>query len=84
MIAPPDFETLESRLRGRGDNVTEDVLRSRLDKANVELSQLGEYDYVIVNRDGEIERAALDIIGVINAEKHSVTRNKEFKHKFFA
>jgi len=84
MIAPPDFETLEARLRGRGDDVTEDVLKSRLDKASVELAQLNEYDYVIVNSDGEVKEAALDIFGVINAEKHSTLRNKDFKDKFFA
>ena len=84
MIAPPDFETLEARLRGRGDVVAEEVLKRRLDKASVELAQLDEYDYVIVNRDGEVEAAALDIFGVINAEKHRTSRNKNFKDKFFA
>jgi len=84
MIAPPDFKTLEARLRGRGDNVDESVIRARLDKAEVELSQLHEYDYVIVNGEGAVEKTALDIIGVIDAEKHSTARNKDFKDKFYA
>ncbi len=84
MIAPPDFKTLEARLRGRGDNVDESVIRKRLETASVELAQLDEYDYVIVNGEGEIEKTALDIFGAINAEKCRTERNKDFKDKFFA
>ena len=28
MIAPPDYDTLERRLRGRGDRVAEEVIRA--------------------------------------------------------
>lgn len=49
-IAPPSFEELEARLRGRG---TEDeaTVRRRLATAHEELAAQSEFDAVIVNRD---------------------------------
>ena len=84
MITPPDYATLEERLRGRGDNVPEEVIRKRLDTAKVELSHLSEYDYVVVNGDNMIDNAARDIIGVVEAEKLRVARQPEYTEKFFA
>ena len=37
MIAPPDFKTLEKRLRGRGDDVPEAVILKRLATAKMSL-----------------------------------------------
>jgi guanylate kinase len=47
-LAPPSWQELERRLRGRG---TEDpaVIERRLDQAKVELAAEGEFDTVIVN-----------------------------------
>ncbi len=84
MIAPPDFETLEARLRGRGDDVTEDVIQKRLNTAKKELAKLGEYDYIVVNGDNMIDETAHDIIGIVYSEMHRVPRNKDFTSKFFA
>ena len=83
MIAPPDYTTLEARLRGRGDNVAEEVILNRLDKAKIELSQLTAYDYIVVNGDGMIDTAAKDIIGIVEAEKHRVQNAGDFTEKFF-
>ncbi len=84
MITPPDYATLEARLRGRGDNVPEEVIRKRLDTAKVELSHLSEYDYVVVNGDNMVDTAAHDIIGVVEAEKLRVARQSEYTENFFA
>jgi len=84
MIAPPDFKTLEARLRGRGDNVDESVIAGRLATAKKELAKLAEYDYIVVNHDGAVDRAAADIIGIVNAEQHRVERSADFADKFFA
>lgn len=84
MITPPDYATLEARLRGRGDNVAEEVIRARLETARVELAQLDRYDYIVVNGDNMVDEAAQSIIGVVDAEKHRVSRNDEFTKKFFA
>lgn len=84
MITPPDYATLEARLRGRGDDVPEEVIRKRLDTAKIELSHLSEYDYVVVNGDNMVETAARDIIGVVEAEKLRVSRQTEYTENFFA
>ncbi|MBO5219116.1 MAG: guanylate kinase [Clostridia bacterium] len=84
MIAPPDFKTLEARLRGRGDNVDESVIAGRLATAKKELARLAEYDYIVVNHDGAVDQAAADIIGIVNAEQHRVERSADFAEKFFA
>lgn len=84
MITPPDFETLEARLRGRGDNVSEDVILNRLKTAKKELNKLGQYDYIVVNGDNMIDEAAHDIMDIVYAETHRVSRNEDFTSKFFA
>ena len=84
MIAPPDYESLESRLRGRGDNVAEEVIRARLETARVELAQLDRYDYIVVNGDNMVDEAAHAVIGIVDAETHRVSRNEDFSNKFFA
>ncbi|MBQ8248788.1 MAG: guanylate kinase [Clostridia bacterium] len=84
MITPPDFKTLEARLRGRGDNVTEDVIRRRLETAKVELSKLGEYDYIVINGENMIDDAVHRIMDIVIAEKSRVSRANEFTKKFFA
>ena len=84
MIAPPDFSTLEKRLRGRGDHVAEDVIRARLEKAKFELSLTPDYDYLVINGDDAIDAAADEIIGIADAEKRRTSRNKSFYDEFFA
>lgn len=49
-IAPPSFDELETRLRGRGTE-TEDQLRARLETAREELEAQNEFDRVFINND---------------------------------
>ncbi|MDR9363017.1 MAG: guanylate kinase [Microbacteriaceae bacterium] len=49
-IAPPSFDELESRLRGRGTE-TEDQLKARLETAREELAAQNEFDRVFINDD---------------------------------
>jgi guanylate kinase len=49
-ILPPSRKELERRLRERKQD-PEDVIRSRMAKADAEISHWAEYDYVIVNYD---------------------------------
>ena len=84
MIAPPDYDTLERRLRGRGDRVAEEVIRARLEKAKFELSLTPDYDYLVINGDDAVEAAADEIIGIADSEKRRTSRNKTFYDDFFA
>ena len=54
-IAPPSFEELESRLRGRGTEA-EEVILKRLDIARQECANMDEFRYIVVN--DEVESAA--------------------------
>lgn len=47
-IAPPDLETLESRLKNRNTD-SDDVISQRMENAKSELAQSKLYDYVIIN-----------------------------------
>lgn len=82
MLIPPNSETLEARLRGRGTE-TEEVILRRLARAREEIGLMSDYDYVVVNGDGEAERCAEDIYEIIMAEHHRTERNTLIKESFF-
>lgn len=64
-IMPPSMETLESRLRQRGTENEEDLVR-RLTIARDEIEKSRDYDYIVVNDNLE---AATDLISKILMEK---------------
>lgn len=71
-IMPPSMQILEKRLRDRGSEDEEDVLR-RLRIAFNEIERCrNEYDYVVINDD--LQDAVDDIKTIIKAEKHKVSR----------
>ena len=70
-VAPPSFEELSRRLHGRRTE-SEEVVRARLEQAQVELKQIPNYDYLVVN--DSVIRAASDIISILNAEDCRVTK----------
>ena len=63
LLLPPDFKTLEARLRGRATE-TEEVIKARLEKSKVEMGCFEQYDYVVINQDNGAQKAALDIINI--------------------
>jgi guanylate kinase len=58
-LAPPSFEELEKRIRGRGTEA-EEAIKCRLKRAQEELAAQTEFDAVIVNDDLETALAALE------------------------
>ena len=79
-IIPPSLEELESRLRKRGTDA-EEVIVKRMNKAISEISHYNEYDYVIINDD--FEQSVLYLRSIILANRSS-TKNleQEAKAKF--
>lgn len=67
-VMPASMDELRSRLAGRG---TEDgtEMQRRLDEASVELSRMHEFDYRVVNRNGQLDDAVREIDAIITAEK---------------
>lgn len=49
-VLPPDLATLESRLRGRGQD-DDEVIRRRMWEAREQVSHYPEYDYLVMNED---------------------------------
>lgn len=74
-VTPPDADTLEARLRGRGTE-TDDIIRKRLSRAVEESEVISQYDYIIVN--DVAEEAAEEIHAIIQSEHYAVQRNQEF------
>ena len=54
-VVPPSLESLFQRLKSRATE-TADELELRQRNAAIELARQDDYDYVVVNRDGEVER----------------------------
>jgi len=74
-ITASSMEELESRLKQRSTE-SESDLAVRLETAAAELDQLPLFDYVVINRRGDLNRAVADIESIITAEKCRVTPRK--------
>lgn len=66
MILPPDYPTLEQRLRGRGSE-TDDQLRERLTTARREAMLYEHFDYTVINDD--LDRTVQDLRAIVYAER---------------
>jgi guanylate kinase len=71
-IATPTMADLEKRLKGRRTETPEQV-ELRLRTAEQELEKLHIFDYIIINRENELEKTIADVKGIIAAEKCRVT-----------
>lgn len=63
-IAPPNWDELVSRLKGRGTETAEEQAR-RLETAKLELSAQDEFDYVVIN--DEVARCASEVVDLMQA-----------------
>ena len=67
-LIPPSMEDLATRLKQRRTESPFDVAL-RIKIAEEEIEQLPLFDYVVVNRQGKIDRAVAEIKAIITAEK---------------
>ena len=74
-LAPPSMEDLVLRLKQRRTETPSD-LDLRVKTAGEELESLSLFDYIVINRQGEIDRAAADVEAIITAEKCRVTQRE--------
>ncbi len=73
-ILPPSLTALEERLRGRGKDSEEVILR-RLAAAKEELGHVDEFDYVVIN--DRFEDALQDIMAIVRAERLKLGRQSD-------
>lgn len=71
-LMPPSMEELATRLKQRHTESPFD-LDLRIKTAEEEIKQLPLFDYVVVNKQDEIELAVSAIEAIITAEKHRAT-----------
>lgn len=67
-VIPPTLETLFARLRARATE-TADELELRQRNAAIELARQHDYDYVVVNETGQVERTAERIEAILADER---------------
>jgi guanylate kinase len=70
-LLPPDFATLEGRLRSRRSEPEAEVAR-RLALAGREAQEFSDYDYLVINDD--LERATADLAAIVRAERRRTGR----------
>ncbi len=73
-ILPPDFETLKSRLIGRGSE-TEEQIQKRLGDAKEQIGYAYAYDYIVINDD--LDTAVQEVKGIISAYAHRKNAYKQ-------
>ena len=73
-VLPPSVDVLRQRLYKRKTE-SEEVIEDRVAQAGREIGEAVNYDYAIVNDD--LEKAVEDFLGVIQAEKLTVKRQKD-------
>lgn len=67
-LTAPSEEELADRLRSRGTE-TEEALQRRIAMARAEMREIDHFDYVVVNRDGELDCTVNRILAILQAEK---------------
>jgi guanylate kinase len=77
-ILPPSMPELERRLRTRGTD-SEEVIASRMARAEGEISHWAEYDYVLINNDAN--KCVELVHNILKAERLKATR-RIFLHDF--
>lgn len=82
MLLPPDFSTLEARLRGRGTE-DEPTIRKRMKTAEDEVKKAPLYDYLVISETGKSEEAAERIRQIVECEKCRSSRRSDFIGEFF-
>lgn len=73
-ILPPSIETLNLRLRHRGQD-KEEVIERRLAEARNEIKHYAEFDYLVIN--DHFLHAVADLQSIINAHRLSLTIQKQ-------
>lgn len=70
-VLPPSLDELARRLRGRATD-SEEVIKKRLNRAKLELKEIGDFEYFIVN--DRFEDAVAQVRAIIEAERRKLSR----------
>lgn len=74
-VTPPSIDVLVSRLRARGTE-SEEVIMKRVNRAKEEAHSIDKYEYIVINDD--LDTAVQDMHEMVMAARFSTFRNREF------
>ncbi|SHE32720.1 guanylate kinase [Lampropedia hyalina DSM 16112] len=80
-ILPPSLEELRSRLERRGED-RPDVIELRMRNALVEMAQVDQFDYVIINE--LFETAVFDLKSIVHAQRLRCKAQRRTRHETFS
>lgn len=72
-LAAESMDVMAERLRQRKTE-SEELFDLRLEIARQELTRIQEFDYLVFNREGQVEQSVADILAIVKAEKCRVNR----------
>lgn len=82
MLLPPSYAVLERRLRDRGTESEEKILK-RLARARDELTYFDKYDYFLINDSGKIDDCVRQLEMIAEVEANKTKNNPDFPNEFF-
>jgi len=74
-LTAPSEEELMRRLRARHTESPE-ALERRLATARLEMQEIHKFDYVVINREGQLDRTVHRILSIVEAEKSRAVPRK--------
>jgi len=81
MLLPPDFATLDARLRGRGSEGGAEQ-RDRLARARQEALEFGDFDFLVIN--DQLDRAVAELTAIVAAERCRARRRRRAAERVLA
>ncbi|MDP3706199.1 MAG: guanylate kinase [Legionellaceae bacterium] len=80
-VIPPSLDVLRERLMNRRQD-NDSIIRSRMQRAQDEMSHYHEFDYLIVNDD--FAKAAYELTAIVRAERLSMARQAVRQRKLLS
>ncbi|MBP7648147.1 MAG: guanylate kinase [Comamonas sp.] len=79
-VLPPSWDELRARLENRGEDAP-DVIALRMKNAEVEMAQVGKFDFVIINE--LFESALFDLKAIIHAQRLKYVSQRRLRADVF-
>lgn len=79
-ILPPSWEELRSRLERRGEDSPE-VIETRMKNAQLEVTQVDKFDFVIIN--DSFDRALFDLKAIVHSQRLKLSAQRRARAETF-
>ncbi|MDH4451178.1 MAG: guanylate kinase [Rhodoferax sp.] len=79
-ILPPSWEELRSRLERRGED-SPDIIDMRMNNAQREVAQVGQFDFVIINE--LFDRALFDLKAIVHSQRLKISAQRRARAQIF-